>query len=211
MLLFSCFATTFISCQPNDNLVLNNVKDEDELLKTLNLPKNTIVVKKATKLQEKRSYLFKIASNYDGDTFKDIFGNKIRLFGVDTPEIKPKNNVRFINTKRANYYATKARNFSKKFLEKWSNWAYITIISKDPYGRFVGKIEVGQKDLASELLKNGLAILRYFQVDKPKKKYYYPNYKNLYTDYINLQNEAKDKKINVWAEKIRSIYGINIS
>ncbi|WP_308162363.1 thermonuclease family protein [Mesomycoplasma hyorhinis] len=210
LLLFSTLATTFISCQPNNNLVLDNIKNEKELLSKLELPEQTIIVKKTTRLQVSHSYLFKIKNNYDGDTFKDIFDNKIRLFGVDTPEIEPKNNTRFINIKRANYYARKAKEFSANLLQKWSNLAYATIVEKDPYDRYVAKVRIQKQDLASELLKNGLAVLRYFQVDKPKKKYYYPNHKELYTDYKNLQNEAKDKKINVWSENTKSIYGINL-
>lgn len=88
---------------------------------------------------------------------------------MDTPEIEPKNNTRFINIKRANYYARKAKEFSANLLQKWSNLAYATIVEKDPYDRYVAKVRIQKQDLASELLKNGLAVLRYFQVDKPKK------------------------------------------
>ncbi len=61
----------------------------------------------------------KLVSVYDGDTFKisildskyDVFGKNIsvRVFGIDTPEIKGK-------TAKERLLALKARQFSKEFL-----------------------------------------------------------------------------------------------
>ena len=95
----------------------------------------------------------RIVSQYDGDTFKvdlkncnePIFckGMGIRVYGVDTPELKP-----------PQPNAKEAKEFTRKFL---MDKIYLRECSADKYFRLDCKVinSKGQ-DLASELIKVGL-------------------------------------------------------
>lgn len=95
----------------------------------------------------------RIVSQYDGDTFKvdlkncnePIFckGMSIRVYGVDTPELKP-----------LQPNAKEAKEFTRKFL---MDKIYLRECSADKYFRLDCKVinSKGQ-DLASELIKVGL-------------------------------------------------------
>lgn len=111
----------------------------------------------------------------DGDTLRALNGDteeKIRLFGVDSPE-------------KAQNMGDKAREFSAAFcLDKI---ATITAVSrKDLYGRTIGIVAVDGKVLNEELLRNGFAWW-YQSLAKSRK------------DYEALQQEAKKARVGVWA------------
>lgn len=94
----------------------------------------------------------KYIRNYDGDTINfdlgcnlpDLFRYMpLRLYGIDTPEIKSKNPT-----------AYKARDFVKSEL---SSAAQINLVncSSDKYFRILCRVNYDGKDLTNELLKRG--------------------------------------------------------
>lgn len=98
-------------------------------------------------------------SNYDGDTMTmmvEIFPHppivvelKVRLFGVDTPEMLGK----CIEEKQL---ARKAKQYVHDALEE-AEEVMIILKGKDKYGRVVALVSYDGNDLASELLIKGLA------------------------------------------------------
>ena len=91
-----------------------------------------------------------IRNCYDGDTCTTIYGEKIRLACIDTPEIK--------GNKADPIPAKKARDFLNNLLV--NKKVSIKRITKDRYGRTVG-----------ELFKNGLNIQKMI-VEKGHGKIY---------------------------------------
>ena len=96
----------------------------------------------------------KYLSNYDGDTIRfDIQGDypkifrfmPLRLYGIDTPEIRTKDE----NERRI---ANRAKNFVKKELKKAKN-INLKGCKKDKYFRLLCRVEYDNKDLTTELLK----------------------------------------------------------
>ncbi|MFA5790793.1 MAG: thermonuclease family protein [Caldisericia bacterium] len=93
----------------------------------------------------------KIVSCYDGDTITTSKGTKIRLLGLDTPEIKP---------------LQQGAIESKEFTERFCLGKEVDVVTqkdkdKDKYGRTLAFIFVGNKCLNFELIKSGLAKVRY--------------------------------------------------
>lgn len=90
----------------------------------------------------------------DGDTF-DCGGTRIRLAGIDTPEM-PGHCRRGRDCTAGDPYA--ARDFLQR-LTRMSVTCKQTDI--DHYGRVIGRCEAGGKDLSCELLDSGHAVRRY--------------------------------------------------
>lgn len=105
----------------------------------------------------------KYVKNYDGDTITfsipgvhDYFGKKakVRLQGVDAPEIKPKGQ----SSPCEKDWARVARKFVETQL-KGAKTIHITKLNgRDKYGRILGQISYDGKDLKEALLKNYLAV-----------------------------------------------------
>ena len=96
---------------------------------------------------------------YDGDTFRvdldcktDIFCKNIpiRVFGIDTPEMKTK-------CEEVKELAKQAKNFTKAML---STGKVITLknIKRGKYFRIVAEVYVDKKSLSKALIKEGLAV-----------------------------------------------------
>lgn len=98
---------------------------------------------------------------YDGDTLTTARGTKIRLLGLDTPEIKPLQSG-----------AIEAVEFTKKFvLDKEVDVVTQKEKDKDKYNRTLAFIFVNNKCLNFELIKNGHAKVRYVDgIYKPTSK-----------------------------------------
>lgn len=87
-----------------------------------------------------------ITAVVDGDTVKGLCAgepSKIRLYGIDTPEIKQP-------------FGIEAKAFVKAFL-KVNNPVNLEQAGADRYGRTIGIITAGKKNLNLELVKAGLA------------------------------------------------------
>ncbi len=120
----------------------------------------------------------KYLSNYDGDTIRfDLCGDypylfrfmPMRLYGIDTPEIKTHDKAE----KRA---ALKAKNFVKKEL---SNAKVINLknCKKDKFFRLLCCVEYDKKDLTQELLKRNYGYAYYGKRKQKIKNYKKPRNK----------------------------------
>ena len=125
----------------------------------------------------------------DGDTYKLADGEKIRLIGVDCPELHKQKKwyVRFllnlsggkeVNTTCLAYYGKVAKDFVEHLYNIYSIVLFL-IIKKDKYGRYLAyaylpldESSKESKDVGEELIKNGLAIVYPFE-DFGMKSYYY--------------------------------------
>jgi len=104
----------------------------------------------------------KLLKVYDGDTFwvagvvgKKVYQFRVRLYGIDTPEMKG-------GTLETKAKAKEAKNYVARYLGKIVD---IEILSgsknKDRYGRMLAKIKVDGNDLTEELIKAGHGIAYY--------------------------------------------------
>lgn len=143
----------------------------------------------------------KVLRVIDGDTFVLTTGEKVRLLGVDTPELNSKDSREKLLAQQA---ALITKNFAEgktikltsdkvspsgRDLERGNIWAV------DIFGRtlaYAWRINKEGKDslfLQAELLKSGLArILMY-----DKKKMYYGLF-------YNLRNTARRNKLGIWSK-----------
>jgi len=130
---------------------------------TNRLQKSTL--KNTPKLIWKKQQLCKVISVYDGDTIdiaiplpeifksKQFLQRKVRLYGIDTPEIRTTNQ----DEKKAGYFAR------DKLKEKIENKIVkIDILEKpDKYGRLLGTIYYNNENINEWMVKENLAI-QYF-------------------------------------------------
>lgn len=115
----------------------------------------------------------KIISIPDGDTLNIINGSnkkiKIRLYGIDAPEITQK-------------YGKASRDYLRKIVKN-KHLTY-KIHSKDDYGRVVATLYGDNKDLNYEMIKAGLAW---------HYRYYYKSKK-----YAEAEKNARKQKLGLW-------------
>ncbi|MCT8877499.1 MULTISPECIES: thermonuclease family protein [Shewanella] len=95
----------------------------------------------------------KVVSVYDGDTFRAILPNetkdqKIRVRGVDTPEIKGQCSYE----KDA---ALRARDFTKSLLMN-AKVIQLSDVGEEKYHRVLAKVTIDGVDLANTLISEGL-------------------------------------------------------
>lgn len=113
----------------------------------------------------------------DGDTFvaqKNGEEIKVRLIGVDTP-VQP--------------YGKQASNYTKKYLTHQNVYLEYDKEKTDRYGRTLAYVWLKNGDMFNEsLVKKGLA----------REKYFSPNEKYRNT-FVNAQEEAKKRKLNIWS------------
>lgn len=107
------------------------------------------------------------SDNYDGDTVSfnisnlpDVFGKNIpvRVYGIDTPEIKSKNKCE----------KEKALVVQKFVRDELSNAKIIILedCQRDKYFRILAKIKYDSKDLTTELLKHNYGYEYYGETKK---------------------------------------------
>tara|TARA_B100000530_G_scaffold219258_1_gene140855 strand:+ start:75 stop:566 length:492 start_codon:yes stop_codon:yes gene_type:complete len=120
----------------------------------------------------------------DGDTIH-IKSYKIRLEGIDAPEMrqkckKPYLQVMFLNFQKDYYCGQLSK---KKLTQKIGNKPVKCILlGKDRYKRYLGKCLKGKIDLNRWMVRNGYAIA-------------YRKYSKLY---ILDENFAKEEKLGIW-------------
>ena len=139
-------------------------------------------------LISKISFAEEISGNaniIDGDSIK-IGSKKIRLFGIDAPEIKQKcKKIHFsisfiIFQKNYDCGLNSKRALKKKINNKR---IFCRIRSKDRYGRILAICYLEKKDLNMWMVQSGNAIA----------------YKRYSKRYLTQENEAKKKKIGLWS------------
>lgn len=87
-----------------------------------------------------------IVAVYDGDTFTLDTGDKVRLAGANTPELKPKEK-----------FGIEARDSaSRLLLNKRVELSY-GAVQRDGYGRLIASVKQGEVDTATHLIEQGYA------------------------------------------------------
>ena len=115
----------------------------------------------------------------DGDTII-LNSEKIRFYGIDTPEKKQKCKDRNGLSYPCGEFAT---NELKKIIS--SGQLFCKKRATDRYGRSISICYVNGVDINSLMVKNGWALA----------------YRKYSRDYIDEEKEAKDKKMGMWAGK----------
>lgn len=87
-----------------------------------------------------------VASVYDGDTFTLTSGEKVRVSGINTPEIKP-----------LEPYAVEARDATAELVMGKVVTLEYGAVQRDSYGRLLGWVRIDGRPLELELLERGLA------------------------------------------------------
>src|SRR4029078_2678427 len=130
-------------CKSCDNTI-ENVNDEIKLLESVNSDIKLFSF-------ECKMYVAKVIYCYDGDTihclFKhdgEIYKHNIRMYGYDSPEIKPSKNI---ETKLRNKIIKDAKK-SKEYLESLilNKCVYLYCGKFDKYGRILGVIKLDSND-----------------------------------------------------------------
>lgn len=118
---------------------------------------------------------------YDGDTVKLASGEKIRLIGINTPEMNFK-------TGSPEPYAKKAKKFLEKRVLKKRIGIKYGKEKRDRYKRRLGHLFLlDGTNLQAELLKSGLA----FNITIPPNLWQSDCYKQI-------ENKAKENKLKIW-------------
>lgn len=117
---------------------------------------------------------------YDGDTIQLHDGKKIRLIGINTPEMNYKSN-------RPEPYAKKAKSFLKRHLLKQRIGLRYGLNKRDRYGRLLAHVFINDLNIQRELLINGLGV----NITFPP---------NLWGDhcYLAAEKKARREKKGVW-------------
>ncbi|MCU9932169.1 thermonuclease family protein [Mycoplasmopsis felis] len=150
----------------------------------------------------------KISNVVDGDTINAIDNNNkkyiIRLYGIDTPEIKKDS----VNEELAIYedkYGNLAKNYLKNKLSELNNEIYMKIIEKDKYQRYVSICYFDnnfyfKNSLNFNLVQNGFARVHYIQDTNYKQPYYTKDkyQKEFYKVILESQNYAKLHYLGIW-------------
>ena len=105
--------------------------------------------------------LCKVLIVYDGDTFtgaicleQTIFQFKVRMYGYDSPEMRPSKNLE--NREKIKYDAVKAKNaLSNKILNKI---VLAKIQGFDKYGRLLANIEYSGEDVNKYMIDSGYGV-----------------------------------------------------
>ncbi|WP_156768861.1 thermonuclease family protein [[Mycoplasma] mobile] len=130
----------------------------------------------------------------DGDTLS-INSKQIRLFGVDTPEKFHywENNIESNGLEY--FFAIEAKKFTESFFNSLRE-IIISPKSKDKFGRLIARIQNNKKDLALEIIKNGLGIVQYVSLDK--KSPFFTRDTNYFYSLLEAQNIAIKLKKGFW-------------
>lgn len=132
----------------------------------------------------------------------------LRIFGIDTPEIKKSNGEKL--ALKENYYGQKAKQELIRLL-KWKE-IKIKILKIDKYQRKVVILKNHQNiDVAMQLLKKGLARVKYVSLYKYSKPYWIVDDKLIeyYYKMVNLENEARKLNLGIWKENLKYIFHKN--
>ena len=119
----------------------------------------------------------KVVKVADGDTITILDSEnkqiKIRLYGIDAPE-------------KAQDFGKVSREYLAELVA--GKTVNVTVLSKDKYGRSVGRIEIDGKEVAEEMLKSGLAWLYTAYCKIPECE-----------QWKTLETQAKTAKIGLWS------------
>ena len=116
-----------------------------------------------------------VVSVHDGDTItiRTTETSKIRLYGIDAPELKQPHG-------QAAKHALSEMTFGKS--------VHITPMSKDRYGRIVAKVEAGGVDVNRVMVEQGNA-------------WWYEQYAKYDMPLANAPSKAQAEKLGLWADQ----------
>jgi len=130
----------------------------------------------------------KVARVIDGDTFVLIDSQRVRLLGIDTPELSSSDSL-------YKFFADK----SKIFLDSLINDKKVKLTfeynTRDIFGRVLAYVWLTNKAghdsifVQAELLKKGYARIRY-----------YPKGKRYYEIFYNLRRTAMNNNLGIWSK-----------
>jgi len=131
----------------------------------------------------------RVQSIHDGDTLTGVGVDdgvkyKIRLMGVDTPEVD-------FNKKSQGDAAFKARDFLIELVPLNSVITISEDSEKDKHGRILGLITANGIDVNKEMLRQGWGFLYFI----------YPFDKGIVSDYVEMAKEAYEQKRGVFSEE----------
>ena len=126
---------------------------------------------------------FLISNVIDGDTIVLDNGYKVRLIGIDAPEIQHENSP-------AEEFGYESKSFLKQIAEgKKCILKYEANETYDKYGRLLAYIFVENKLLNSEIIKQGYArVYTRFTFSKE-------------AEFINFEREARKKGTGIWSKE----------
>ncbi len=109
----------------------------------------------------------------DGDTIRVLCNKrevKVRLEGIDCPEMKQD-------------FGRRAKQFTSAMV--FGRMVHVRVVTKDRYGRSVGRVTLQGKDVSVELVRSGMA-------------WHYRKYSN---DPVlsKAEEEARAKKVGLWS------------
>ena len=118
-----------------------------------------------------------IIAVYDGDTFTLDNGEKIRLRGANTPELRP-----------AEAFGIEARNAARDLLLNQVVSLTYGEVKRDSYDRLIASVQIDDVDVATFLLENGFAHAFFIppeELDSPKL--------------LQAQQVAQDNTRGIWS------------
>lgn len=121
---------------------------------------------------------------YDGDTLTLVDERRVRVIGVDTPEMKPSPQP----------FAEDAKEFTKSLCDKKDIW--LLVDGKDHYGRLLGHVFVEQDDGSGYLcISEGLVKQGFAHAYIPNSDERPFNWDKL----VSIQNEARAARRGLWS------------
>lgn len=148
-----------------------------------NIDTTKVIITTIALAKKKQPYTIenvRVVKVYDGDTITVLYNNKkvkIRLFGIDAPELKQT-------------FGRESRNYlANIILDKNIN---VKVHNKDVYGRLVGEVIFDNIIVNKVLVKTG-------------NVYVYTKYNNELNEYLPLEQYAKQNKLGVWNPKLNMI------
>lgn len=112
----------------------------------------------------------------DGDTIRASDGSKIRLIGIDAPEVAQKE-----------CYADQSTQILKELIWQKEVTLVVDKSETDRYGRLLRYVYLGQQFINAELLEEGAAVAKFYPPDT-----------HLQEPLLTAQQIAKDNKKGLW-------------
>lgn len=134
----------------------------------------------------------KVLSVHDGDTLTavgitDNTRYKVRLMGVDTPEVD-------FRKETQGEVALAARDFLRSLIPTDGVITLSEDSQVDKHGRILGRLLNGKIDINSEMLKNGWGVIYFI----------YPFEKRVVSDYSKASKSAFDNRLGVFSNHYRN-------
>lgn len=126
-----------------------------------------------------REGTYRVSRVLDGDTIELISGERVRYHGINAPESGEK-------------WSTQAYQYNRDFVEGKSVRIELDRVTRDPYGRVLAYVWVGDTLVNEALIREGFA--RYFAV----KGEAIPKYRDRF---LSAEAEAKEGHRGLWMDE----------